>query len=265
MIKYTVKHIAKLSGVSVRTLHHYDKIDLLKPNSRSESGYRLYGEAELLKLQQILFYKEFGFSLTEVANMFKDPKFDLIEALQKHRLALEARQRKTYTLLNTIDKTLMQLQKGQNMINTEDLYEGFDKETAEKYHKEAIDKYGKESVERSMKALDKMEKKDSKLLIANMKKCMHDLFELRELKMDDPQVQQKISEFYLIIRSFWGTANMEDPQAEQFSGLGKLYVCDERFTMIDGKAQPEFAKFMAKAMQIFSENLKPIINIKHKS
>lgn len=253
MIKYTVKKLAELSGVSVRTLHHYDKIDLLKPNSRSENGYRYYSENEMLKLQQILFYKELGFSLTEIATLLSDPQFDLINALHAHKKALLLRQEQTNVLVNTIDRTIDNLKKDKTMIDIHNLYEGFDKETAEKYHKEAINKYGKESVDRSMKALGKMKKEDSKLLIANMKNCMHDLFELRELNVDNPQVQEKISEFYLIIRTFWGTSNIENPQAEEFSGLGKLYICDERYTMIDGKAQPEFAQFMADAMGFFAE------------
>lgn len=80
MKEYSVKGLSKIAGVSVRTLHHYDKIGLLKPAIRTEARYRLYGENELLKLQQILFYKELDFSLNEIINILNDPDFDLMKA-----------------------------------------------------------------------------------------------------------------------------------------------------------------------------------------
>ena len=88
MKKYSVKKLAKLAGVTVRTLHHYDKIDLLKPALRSDKHYRYYGQEELLRLQQILFYKELGFPLQEIKEILEDPDFDLIEALESHKKAL---------------------------------------------------------------------------------------------------------------------------------------------------------------------------------
>ena len=91
MKQYGVKELSDLSGVTVRTLHHYDKIGLLKPLNRTEAGYRFYGEEELLRLQQILFYKELDFSLKEIADLLDDPDFELIQALQSHRSELEAR------------------------------------------------------------------------------------------------------------------------------------------------------------------------------
>ncbi len=114
MKKYTAKEVANLSGVSVRTLHHYDKIGLLKPATRSEKNYRFYGEAELLKLQQILFYKELGFPLREISSILKAPDFDLIKALENHQSALKSRQQQITKMLKTIKTTLSNL-KNQTM------------------------------------------------------------------------------------------------------------------------------------------------------
>src|ERR1700712_3237780 len=85
---YSVKQLAKLAGVSVRTLHLYDQLGLLKPSVRTESRYRRYGEKELLRLQQILFYKVLDFPLKEIAPILDDPDFDLIKAFEGHRQLL---------------------------------------------------------------------------------------------------------------------------------------------------------------------------------
>jgi DNA-binding transcriptional MerR regulator len=85
---YTVSQLANLAGVSIRTLHHYDYIGLLEPPARTTAGYRLYGETELLRLQQILFFKELDLPLSEVRSILDDPGFDQVQALQEHRRML---------------------------------------------------------------------------------------------------------------------------------------------------------------------------------
>jgi len=85
---YSVKQLAKLAGVSVRTLHLYDQLGLLKPSIRTENRYRRYGETELLRLQQILFYKVLDFPLKEIGPILDDPDFDLLKALEDHKQSL---------------------------------------------------------------------------------------------------------------------------------------------------------------------------------
>ncbi len=85
---YTVKKLADLAGVSVRTLHYYDEVGLLKPTSHSESGYRQYGEEAVVRLQQIMFFRELGFSLDEIRKIMSQPDFDVLEVLQSHRILL---------------------------------------------------------------------------------------------------------------------------------------------------------------------------------
>src|SRR5580704_4516137 len=106
VVRYSVRQLAGLAGVSVRTLHVYDEMGLLKPSVRTDAGYRQYGEAELLRLQQILFYKELDLSLKQIAEILDDPGFDLVEALVGHRIALSARRDRLTTLLNTIEATI---------------------------------------------------------------------------------------------------------------------------------------------------------------
>lgn len=254
MSKYSVKKLAELSGVSVRTLHHYDKIGLLKPSIRTEARYRLYGERELLRLQQILFYKELDFPLKEICEILDNPEFDLTEALESHKVSLKSKRDRINTLLVTIDRTIKNLEKGDIMRHPEELYEGLSKETAEKYRKEAIIKYSKEVVENSENELLKLGKAGFEELKAEMDQSFNSLFWLVEEDPASEKVQAEIANHYAIIRKFWGTANSADKQAGAYAGLGQLYVTDERYTMMNGKPQPAFALFLSKAMGYFAKN-----------
>ena len=112
-----------MAGVSVRTLHLYDEIGLLKPSIRTEKKYRLYGKAETIRLQQILFYKVLGMPLKEIAEILDDPQFDPIKSLENHKKVIQQKQEQLTTLLKTIDKTINHL-KNETMLSTEELYEG---------------------------------------------------------------------------------------------------------------------------------------------
>ncbi len=253
MKMYGVKAVSRLSGVSARTLHHYDKIGLLKPFSRTDAGYRHYGEAELLRLQQILFYKELGFSLKEIIEVLDDPQFDLVKALKKHKSALNARKKRISNLLLTIDKTINHLKKGDVMSKPDFLYEGLSKETATAYREGAMDQYGKEAVVRSESELAKLGEKGFKKLQANFEQVNQALFAIKDKDPVSAEVQALVARHYDCIRKFWGTSNSENRQAEAYAGLGQLYVSDERFTAIEGEPQPEFALFLQKAMGHFAE------------
>ena len=121
---YTVKQLAVISGVSVRTLHFYDEMALLKPAYTKANGYRIYEEPQLLMLQQILFYRELGFELKRINEILSHRKFEKIAALKSHRQVLEENVTRTRTLIETIDKTISHL-KGKKMMKSEELFKGF--------------------------------------------------------------------------------------------------------------------------------------------
>src|SRR5687767_14232856 len=121
---YTVKQVAAMSGVSVRTLHFYDETELLKPDHTNSNGYRIYEESQLLVLQQILFYRELGFELKRIKEILGQPKFEKVEALKSHRQVLETNVTRTRTLIETIDKTISHL-KGTKKMKSEELFMGF--------------------------------------------------------------------------------------------------------------------------------------------
>ena len=101
--------VGKLAGISVRTLHHYDHIGLLTPSARSAAGYRLYGTEDLLRLQQILLYRELDLPLEEIRRILDDPGFDPVEALAQHRRTMELHAERLARLLHTIDRTIARL------------------------------------------------------------------------------------------------------------------------------------------------------------
>jgi DNA-binding transcriptional MerR regulator/quercetin dioxygenase-like cupin family protein len=121
---YTVKQVAEMSGVSVRTLHFYDETGLLKPAGHSANGYRFYEEPQLLILQQILFYRELGFELKQIKGILGRADFEKVAALQSHRKVLEENLARTRTLIETIDKTIKHL-KGTKKMKNEEMFLGF--------------------------------------------------------------------------------------------------------------------------------------------
>src|SRR4029450_9458819 len=121
---YTVKQVAAMSGVSVRTLHFYDETGLLKPAFYGANGYRVYEEPQLLSLQQILFYRELEFELKQIQKILSRADFEKVAALQSHRKVLEKNLARTRTLIETIDKTIEHL-KGTQKMKSEELFTGF--------------------------------------------------------------------------------------------------------------------------------------------
>ncbi len=239
--------------MSIKTLHHYDKIGLLKPLKRTEARYRLYGETELLRLQQILFYKELDFPLQEIMDLMDDPEYDMLTALTTQKAALIKRQKRITTLIATLDKTINHQLNKNTFMKPEELYEGLPKETAKTYREEAIKAYGKDAIETSEKSLMKLSKKEMEALKQEQKDVTNLLFSLKEKSHEAPEVQAAIQKHYEITRKFWGTSNDDDPQLEQYAGLGDLYVADERFTRIDGVPQPDLGQFLKLAMRYFAD------------
>lgn len=141
MSRYTVKQLATMSGVSVRTLHHYDQIGLLRPASVGENGYRYYGREELLRLQQILFHRELEFPLEAIAAVLAAPDFDRTAALRRHRATLDAEARRYRRLLRTLDDTLAALE-GATDMKDKDLYQGFAPEKQAEYEAWVVDRHG---------------------------------------------------------------------------------------------------------------------------
>lgn len=238
-----------MAGVSVRTLHIYDQKGLLKPAIRTEAKYRLYGGKELLRLQQILFYKELDFSLQDIKAILNGSEFDVVKSLESHRLSILDRQNRLNTLLNTIDQTIFYLKNAHQTMDYESLYAGFPKEQAMAYRAEAVEKWGHKTVENGEKALLKLSKADFDNLKMQQIQLGEHLYLLKRSNPSDATVQSLIAQHYQLIAQFWG----KQPTADAYIGLGELYVSDDRYTTQNGVPEPEYAQFLSQAMRHYAE------------
>ncbi len=151
-MEYTISKLAKLANVSARTLRYYDEINLLKPTRINSSGYRIYGQKEVDRLQQILFFRELDVDLDTIISIMNNPEFDKTKALQSHLIDLEQKKSRLEKLIETVEKTIAH-EKGEIQMSNEQKFEAFkDKliqENEENYGEEIREKYGEKTVEDS--------------------------------------------------------------------------------------------------------------------
>ena len=251
--KYSVKQLARLAGVSVKTLHVYDKIGLLEPAVRTDARYRIYEERELLRLQQILFYKELDFSLKEIKEIMDDPDFDLIKALEGHKRLLQQKKARIDTLMKTLDNTIHSL-KNKTMLNLDELYDGLSHEQALQYRTEAVTAYGEEVVTHAEKHLKSLNKDEMKKLVSQQKELGKTLYLLMHESPASAKVQEVVHQHYLNTRKLWGTHNASDKQSGAYKGLGQLYLSDGRYTSEYGSPDPAFVTFISEAMSYYADH-----------
>ena len=145
---YHIKEAAELSGVSVKTLHYYDKIGLLVP-VKSENGYRTYSQEDLERLQVILYYKYLGFSLDQIAELLAEETSNLLPHLTRQLDYLTQERQRLDTLISTLQKTIQE-QKGERNMTIEEKFTGFSYQDTQKYHQEAVEKYGQEVMDQAL-------------------------------------------------------------------------------------------------------------------
>jgi DNA-binding transcriptional MerR regulator len=249
MKTYTVSQLAGMAGVSVRTLHHYDHIGLLEPLARTAAGYRLYGEKELLRLQQILFFKELDLPLSEVRNILDDPGFDQVRALQAHRRMLESRLERLAQLLKTIDRTIEKLKEDDMTMTDEELYEGFSKEQIERYKREAREMYDPALVEESERRVGKMSKAQWEAIKLEGDEVTRGIAALMDREPGDPEVQALIARHHAWIEHFYPAS------AEVYRGLGQGYASHPDFRAFYDRYRPDLADFMAAAMACYADEV----------
>ena len=249
MTAYTVSQLAKMAGVSVRTLHHYDHIGLLKPSGRTRAGYRLYGDTDLLRLQQILFFKELDIPLADVRQILDDPGFDQVAALGQHRQSLIGRIERLERLLKTIDKTLHRLTEGDVTLTDAELYEGFTTEQIERTKREARELYDPALVAESERRVKRMNRAEWDAVKAEGEALSTGLAALIERQPGDPEVQALIARHHAWIENFYPCS------AEVYRGLGQLYVEHPKFRAHYESYRPGLADFMAKAMNVYADQV----------
>lgn len=245
---YTISQLAKMAGVSVRTLHHYDHFGLLKPSARTAAGYRLYEEQDLLRLQQILFFRELDFPLGQIQDILDNPEFDQVEALKNHRRLLEERAQRLTHLLKTIDKTITRLAEDTMEMTDEELYEGFTKEQIERYEREARERYDPALVEESQRRIRKMSKAQWNVLKQEGEEVNRAIAALAVKAPGNPEVQKAIARHHAWIERFYPAS------AEVYRGLGQLYAEHEDFRKFFDKYRPGLSDFMRDAMAYYADH-----------
>ena len=246
MTRYTVSEMAKLSGVSVRALHHYDDLGLLKPASLGANGYRYYGREELLRLQQILFHRELGLPLERIKALLDDPAFDRVAALRAHRGTLEKEAERFRHLIATIDRTVAQLD-GDGTMSDKDLYRGSSPEKQAQWEAEIVDRYGEHGrakIAESKANFAKMTKAD----VAAGKAEMDAINVALAAAMDAGAAPPA-----LIARHYAWVCRAWKPNRAAYVGLGRMYVESPDFRAVYEAVRPGLTDYLAEGMRVFAE------------
>jgi DNA-binding transcriptional MerR regulator len=252
---YKIKEAADMVGVGVRTLHHYDSIGLLKVESVTTAGYRLYSDGDLERLQQILFFKELDFNLQEIKEILDSPSFNRKHALASHRELLEEKKKRLDKIIESVDRTIDSIEGG-NEMDKKDMFKAFDmseiEKHKEKYEEETRQKYGNtDAYKESQKKTSKYTKADWEGITTKGGEIYEKIAEKMDRNPSDPEVQKLTAEWRQHI-----TDSFYNCTPEIFRGLADLYVEDERFTANIDKVKPGLAKFLREAMIIYCDNLK---------
>ncbi len=250
-MEYTIKNLAALARVSTRTLRYYDEIGILKPLRINSSGYRIYGEKSVDKLQQIMFYRELGVGLEQIKEIISSPSFDETVALKKHLKELQDKQMQIEILINNVKNTILSKEGNVKMSNKEK-FEGFKKNLIEEnennYGKEIREKYGEEAVSKSNKMFKNMTEEQYKDLENLSNEVLSTLKEA--IKTNDPssELAQKTAELH----KQWITFCWGDYNSEAHANLTQMYVDDERFKVYYDKVDPRGAEFLRDLVFIYT-------------
>lgn len=227
-MEYTINKLAKLAGISTRTLRYYDEINLLKPYRVSSSGYRIYGQKEVDLLQQILFYKELELPLDKIKEIITNENFDCKKALYDHKESILKQQEKINKLLNNVNKTIMSIE-GETEMKNEEKFEGLKRnminENEEKYGDEIREKYGENAVNESYKKFSKLTKEqweEVENLSSGVNKNIKEAMKKNDINCDEAKEGVRL-------HKKWLGYFMECSETMQLQ-LAQMYVDDERFT-----------------------------------
>ena len=244
---YTIQQLAQLSGVTRRTLRHYDQIDLLKPQRSASSGYRMYGTQQVNRLQQILFYRAMGFSLAQIRKTLDDPAFDMARALEENLSRLHLEKQRLTALIENAEKTLQAL-KGEDTMTDKEKFNGLKQsliaENEAQYGEEIRQKYGNDTINAS----------NAKLL--NLSPAHFAQFEqvgqqlnnaLREaVKNGDPKSSD--AKALAALHKQWLSFSWPSYSPEAHRGLMEMYLADERFRSHYEEIAPGGAQFLHDAV-----------------
>ncbi len=246
-MKYTINKLAKLAGVSTRTLRYYDEIGLLSPSRDSSNSYRLYGQEEVNKLQQILLYRELGIPLIEIKKILSSKDFNRQKALEDHLSALLAKRKQLDMLIENVKKTIKAV-KGEIIMSDQEKFKGFLKklvdENEQKYGKEAREKYGDERVDRSNAKFMGMSEEQH----AQLEKLTTEFHETLKAAYQQGDPKSQLAQKACELHKKWLCFFWDKYSKEAHIGVTQLYVDDSRFTEYFDKIAVGCATFLRDAV-----------------
>jgi len=250
MKELTVKQLAAISGVTVRTLHHYDEIGLLEPASVGANGYRYYGHKEQLRLQRILFHRELGVPLGAIGAVLDLEAENQIVVLMQHREKLAAERERYRTLIETIDRTIMHL-KGEGPMPNADLFNGFSPEKQSGYEAWLIERYGepmRDEIEHSKTSYANMSPAEREAVGKELQTLEEALAGALRNGLDPGAdgVGVLIRRHRAWVATMWS----RPCSAEAYSGLADLYLSHPDFVSRYERIEPGFAEYLVSAMKL---------------
>jgi DNA-binding transcriptional MerR regulator len=250
-MEYTVQKLGSLAGISTRTLRYYDEIGILTPARISSSGYRIYGQKEVDRLQQILFYRELGVGLDSIKDIVSAPSFNGANALMEHREKLLEKREQLDLLIANVDKTIA-LTEGRIKMSNKEKFEGFKQkmvdENEKKYGKEIREKYGKDTVEKSNARVMNMTQEQHDEVTALSNQLTETLGQAFATGDPAGELAQKAADLH----KKWLTYFWNEYSKEAHAGLAQMYVDDARFTAHYDEKQPGTAAFLRDAILIYT-------------
>lgn len=249
-MEYTINKLAQLAGVSTRTLRYYDECGLLVPTRTSSNGYRIYGQAEVDKLQQILFYRELGVQLADIKQITTAEGFDGQTALAEHLVKLRARREQLDMLIANVEKTML-AEKGEIAMTDKEKFEGFKQklidENEEKYGEEIREKYGDDAINSSNAKVMGMSEEQHEQLQELEKELNSTLKAAKETGDPASELAQKAA----ALHKDWLCFYWDKYSKEAHLGVTQMYVDDPRFTEYYEKIAPGAAAFLRDAVVIY--------------
>jgi MerR family transcriptional regulator, thiopeptide resistance regulator len=243
-MSYSVSQIARLAGVSVRTLHHYDQIGLLSPAERSGAGYRRYGDDDLRRLQQVMFYRELGFALSDITDLISDPDAEPAEHLRRQRALLVARLERTRRLVTAVERA-MEADKLGIALTPEERLEVFGAHDPADFADEVTQRWGDTDAYRQSRRRTTAYGKQDWLAIKAEAEQISAAFAAAQAAGEAPgsTVAMDAAERHRqhIARWFY------DCPPEMHRGLGEMYVTDERFAASYESVAPGLAAYIRDA------------------
>jgi len=240
---YRVREVARLAGVTVRTLHHYDELGLLVPSGRTDAGYRLYGDNDVLRLQQILLYRQLGLPLERIRRLLDDPSFDRRTALLEQRERLVELAGRTGRMIRAVDAALETLE-GERPMDAKRIFDGFD---PAEHEDEVRERWGEtESYRESKRRTSRYSAQDWSRIKAEDEALLRELADKLEAgaRPDEPEVLNLAERHRLHIDRWYYPCSRV-----RHAALAELYVTDDRFTAAFDKHAEGLASFLTEAIR----------------